>query len=126
MTHGMWLMDDITDGPLASKIFEKICALCVDRNPDGSCNRLAEGSCNLMAKLPLAAEAILKVNSDHTGLIFWSRPPACVYIQSIRENVCSQCDLQSADGTCAARVTDNRSEERRVGKECRSRWSPYH
>src|SRR2546422_6353417 len=26
--------------------------------------------------------------------------------------------------TCS--VTDNRSEERRVGKECRSRWSPYH
>src|SRR3712207_9208801 len=23
-------------------------------------------------------------------------------------------------------VTVNRSEERRVGKECRSRWSPYH
>src|SRR2546425_13135818 len=22
--------------------------------------------------------------------------------------------------------TDGRSEERRVGKECRSRWSPYH
>src|SRR3989441_9954130 len=22
--------------------------------------------------------------------------------------------------------TDSRSEERRVGKECRSRWSPYH
>ena len=22
--------------------------------------------------------------------------------------------------------TDLRSEERRVGKECRSRWSPYH
>ena len=25
-----------------------------------------------------------------------------------------------------ARSSDNRSEERRVGKECRSRWSPYH
>ena len=24
------------------------------------------------------------------------------------------------------RVTTFRSEERRVGKECRSRWSPYH
>ena len=24
------------------------------------------------------------------------------------------------------RLTDDRSEERRVGKECRSRWSPYH
>ena len=27
-----------------------------------------------------------------------------------------------AAGACA----DDRSEERRVGKECRSRWSPYH
>ena len=25
-----------------------------------------------------------------------------------------------------AELTDVRSEERRVGKECRSRWSPYH
>src|SRR2546425_11436826 len=24
------------------------------------------------------------------------------------------------------RFSDTRSEERRVGKECRSRWSPYH
>ena len=23
-------------------------------------------------------------------------------------------------------LIDDRSEERRVGKECRSRWSPYH
>ena len=23
-------------------------------------------------------------------------------------------------------ITAERSEERRVGKECRSRWSPYH
>ena len=23
-------------------------------------------------------------------------------------------------------LTQDRSEERRVGKECRSRWSPYH
>ena len=26
----------------------------------------------------------------------------------------------------ASDFTDARSEERRVGKECRSRWSPYH
>ena len=43
------------------------------------------------------------------------------------------------DGLSAKKVTDeilahklhplpakDRSEERRVGKECRSRWSPYH
>src|SRR2546427_5465121 len=35
----------------------------------------------------------------------------------------------NADAAMAARVTlgkKTRSEERRVGKECRSRWSPYH
>ena len=26
----------------------------------------------------------------------------------------------------AKKPIDGRSEERRVGKECRSRWSPYH
>ena len=25
-----------------------------------------------------------------------------------------------------SKMKDQRSEERRVGKECRSRWSPYH
>ena len=28
--------------------------------------------------------------------------------------------------TAFARAVSSRSEERRVGKECRSRWSPYH
>ncbi len=36
----------------------------------------------------------------------------------------------SSDTAFAKRKKDNkakvRSEERRVGKECRSRWSPYH
>ena len=32
-------------------------------------------------------------------------------------------ESQSADAIAAKRA---RSEERRVGKECRSRWSPYH
>ena len=29
-------------------------------------------------------------------------------------------------GTGSGEVNERRSEERRVGKECRSRWSPYH
>ena len=29
-------------------------------------------------------------------------------------------------GLAATEVEGVRSEERRVGKECRSRWSPYH
>src|SRR6266536_1446351 len=30
------------------------------------------------------------------------------------------------NGICEVAVEDPGSEERRVGKECRSRWSPYH
>src|SRR5258706_10742142 len=33
-------------------------------------------------------------------------------------------DVRGEDGVGGA--GDHRSEERRVGKECRSRWSPYH
>ena len=28
--------------------------------------------------------------------------------------------------SCNKNISHRRSEERRVGKECRSRWSPYH
>ena len=43
-------------------------------------------------------------------------------------------DIQAVDMEVAQAITDEldrqnshiRSEERRVGKECRSRWSPYH
>src|SRR5256885_1099160 len=34
--------------------------------------------------------------------------------------------LYTAADTANLPHTDSRSEERRVGKECRSRWSPYH
>ena len=34
--------------------------------------------------------------------------------------------LSEGGMTSVTFFVDNRSEERRVGKECRSRWSPYH
>ena len=34
--------------------------------------------------------------------------------------------LESADWQNTTLIPAARSEERRVGKECRSRWSPYH
>ena len=35
-------------------------------------------------------------------------------------------DIKIRGGVIAGLATLARSEERRVGKECRSRWSPYH
>src|SRR2546428_1845629 len=47
-----------------------------------------------------------------------------------RNSAATQCDRNGAEETTDAIVMSaakfGRSEERRVGKECRSRWSPYH
>src|ERR1039457_7634774 len=34
--------------------------------------------------------------------------------------------VQNLLGALSVEIASGRSEERRVGKECRSRWSPYH
>ena len=43
-----------------------------------------------------------------------------------RERIWLWKELQSVAAIRAVPTSANRSEERRVGKECRSRWSPYH
>ena len=43
-------------------------------------------------------------------------------LQSVTGSVFNNADILRIDYTAEY----NRSEERRVGKECRSRWSPYH
>ena len=44
---------------------------------------------------------------------------------AIRMNILPTAQL-SAGSINALMLAISRSEERRVGKECRSRWSPYH
>ena len=44
-----------------------------------------------------------------------------------RDALRAKCAAGSESADCASvRAEFRRSEERRVGKECRSRWSPYH
>src|SRR3989449_6584437 len=45
-------------------------------------------------------------------------------VDPIKRSRLVEISFESRDAELAARVL--RSEERRVGKECRSRWSPYH
>mgnify|MGYP006982502206 CR=1 FL=1 len=66
------------------------------------------------------------------SLIYSSRADDSFHIDQLSGDVkvmasslrvdCSSLDLASG---CAL-TREGRSEERRVGKECRSRWSPYH
>src|SRR3989441_11862440 len=61
----------------------------------------------------LTPKSILN-SPQQTGVDFWSLNP---YVGC--EFGCSYCYARYAHRYV-------RSEERRVGKECRSRWSPYH
>ena len=61
-----------------------------------------------MAKLAFATLATYALNLD---------------IKIIHTPVASR---DNSDDIAAAADIVTRSEERRVGKECRSRWSPYH
>src|SRR5260370_30641237 len=51
-------------------------------------------------------------------MIFWSRDS--------RKFAVVRQDQRKVNKLWVVNVLSNRSEERRVGKECRSRWSPYH
>ena len=44
----------------------------------------------------------------------------------VTRNSPRQADVVFCFGTIVHKMAAERSEERRVGKECRSRWSPYH
>ena len=52
----------------------------------------------------------------------WAKTPTVVLLAQDEQGYLNLCDLSSI----AYLDADARSEERRVGKECRSRWSPYH
>ena len=49
--------------------------------------------------------------------------------EPLHKSFCRECGTmisEKADICPNCGATQHRSEERRVGKECRSRWSPYH
>ena len=50
-----------------------------------------------------------------------------VNVESLKNSDNMEKQQETQTGTLSKNeVLENRSEERRVGKECRSRWSPYH
>ena len=63
------------------------------------------------------------VRAGSTTEIEWSNSAECGQVQIIKKSA----DDNANNGLPAGTLLEGaRSEERRVGKECRSRWSPYH
>ena len=69
-------------------------------------------------KMRLVADIIRGVEINKAlGILRFSKKEASIRMEKL---------LKSAIANWEAKNENERSEERRVGKECRSRWSPYH
>ena len=56
-----------------------------------------------------------------THIAWWELIPTVDHVEPVARGGVDE----EENWVCTSQLR-NRSEERRVGKECRSRWSPYH
>ena len=78
---------------LEAIVRERICRVCTDRTVDGACGLEDPSSCALFRLFPQVARAVQSTTSDDIR----------DYIRAIREQVCSICREQTADGECESR-----------------------
>src|SRR3712207_7158833 len=71
--------------------------------------------------LPIYGCTFRTRGSSYSASVVGARPPF-----SVATIWFSGWARHSAASNASCLFFENRSEERRVGKECRSRWSPYH
>src|SRR5256885_9941551 len=70
---------------------------------------------------------ILRRLVSAVALLLLTGSPASAFLVEVTTSVAvADAEDQRALQTALTEAVDGRSEERRVGKECRSRWSPYH
>src|SRR5256885_16279760 len=90
-----------------------------------------------------AAQEMVSSPLLERGAFYWSQgrycacfvpAPRCwkekrilqMHRQSLKGPLISEIGIRCPPTRLGQRKSHSRSEERRVGKECRSRWSPYH
>ena len=78
---------------LEAIVRERICRVCTDRKVDGTCGLEEPTSCALFRLFPQVARAVQSTHSDDIR----------DYIRAIREQVCTICGAQTADGECETR-----------------------
>src|SRR5256884_9822720 len=77
---------------------------------------------------PDAIRALKQVRKGDRVLCYHSAPERALYsiAEVTRDPYSDPHDHKGKNLVADLRAFEKRSEERRVGKECRSRWSPYH
>ena len=95
----------------------------------GGCAKVAQTMDTMLEKAAAAGKKFMMSVND--AWYIYSFYAGAGLVATLAEDgintVCNWNEAPGADVTQAILdITANRSEERRVGKECRSRWSPYH
>ena len=68
---------------------------------------------------------LITLHTAHTSYQMWADSHGVVHHLYYGPSV-GESDLRGVEYYSDCGFSPQRSEERRVGKECRSRWSPYH
>lgn len=84
---------DRSTAELEAIVRNRICKVCTSRTVNGDCGLEEPSSCALFSLFPQVAQAIQSVHSEDIH----------DYIQAIRQQVCSVCLDQAADGSCETR-----------------------
>jgi hypothetical protein len=74
-------------------IQDNVCAHCIDGDGKGLCRISSATKCGLKHFFPEIVNTVRSVQSENLG----------PYVRALRENVCSMCEHQSADGSCVVR-----------------------
>ena len=75
---------------------------------------------------PVFVVGQLGLEQMEEGLSHGVIPAVALTAHALHKAVFADPVSESGAGVLNAAIGVDRSEERRVGKECRSRWSPYH
>jgi len=102
----------------------------VDRGVEHLERQVKYGEGDLLEYAPVSRQRVkeggMTVGDACAAAVEWSDNTAANLLLEIMDGPAHLTKFIRALGDEITRLDNNRSEERRVGKECRSRWSPYH
>src|ERR1017187_7101841 len=74
----------------------------------------------------LSAPHAILIDAENGGVLFERDPDQLIFPASLAKLMTAEYVFHELKEGRIKPTDEYRSEERRVGKECRSRWSPYH
>src|SRR2546430_14348499 len=79
---------------------------------------------SILSTVSLTTLLVMVERATKWRMIFRDVESTCLQVVGLLTTTYRTCPRMSSTSSRETRC--HRSEERRVGKECRSRWSPYH